>query len=207
VFFGYPTMTFGVVAKIHWQALKLFFKRVPFQSKPRPGDLQMSTQPSSPSSLRSPAVSWFIRPLLRTDRALRKPAAVNCARGAPAFKPASYGVLEVHLPDGTARRFGQAPEAGGNPPYARVVLTSWNVCAAALTSGDVGFAETYLAGDWHTDDLTELLDIMVRNHTDTRRCATREIPAPPERTGTRWRQSKRAGNRLRLARIRATWCK
>jgi DUF1365 family protein len=27
-------MTFGVVAKIHWQALKLFFKRVPFQSKP-----------------------------------------------------------------------------------------------------------------------------------------------------------------------------
>jgi DUF1365 family protein len=29
-------MTFGVVAKIHWQALKLFFKRVPFQSKPTP---------------------------------------------------------------------------------------------------------------------------------------------------------------------------
>ncbi|MDN7177559.1 DUF1365 domain-containing protein [Caballeronia sp. SEWSISQ10-4 2] len=36
VFFGYPLMTFGVVARIHWQALKLFFKRVPFLSKPAP---------------------------------------------------------------------------------------------------------------------------------------------------------------------------
>ena len=33
-FFGYPLMSFGVVAKIHWQALKLFFKRVPFFTKP-----------------------------------------------------------------------------------------------------------------------------------------------------------------------------
>ena len=36
VFFSYPLMTFGVVARIHWQALKLFFKRVPFLSKPAP---------------------------------------------------------------------------------------------------------------------------------------------------------------------------
>ena len=36
VFFGYPLMTLGVVAKIHWQALKLLFKRVPFLRKPTP---------------------------------------------------------------------------------------------------------------------------------------------------------------------------
>ncbi len=30
----YPFMTFAVIARIHWQALKLFFKRVPFFSKP-----------------------------------------------------------------------------------------------------------------------------------------------------------------------------
>jgi DUF1365 family protein len=35
-FFSYPLMTIGVVVKIHWQALKLFFKRVPFFSKPLP---------------------------------------------------------------------------------------------------------------------------------------------------------------------------
>ena len=33
-FFGYPLMTFGVVAKIHWQALRLWIKRVPFFRKP-----------------------------------------------------------------------------------------------------------------------------------------------------------------------------
>jgi len=35
-FFGMPLMTMGVLARIHWQALKLLFKRVPFVSKPAP---------------------------------------------------------------------------------------------------------------------------------------------------------------------------
>jgi len=30
----HPLMTFGVIARIHWQALKLWAKRVPFHSKP-----------------------------------------------------------------------------------------------------------------------------------------------------------------------------
>jgi uncharacterized protein len=34
-FFGMPLMTFGVIARIHWQALKLFAKRVPFFRKPQ----------------------------------------------------------------------------------------------------------------------------------------------------------------------------
>ena len=33
---AYPAMTLGVVARIHWQALKLWCKRVPFVSKPPP---------------------------------------------------------------------------------------------------------------------------------------------------------------------------
>ena len=33
-FFGMPLMTFGVIARIHWQALRLWLKRVPFFSKP-----------------------------------------------------------------------------------------------------------------------------------------------------------------------------
>jgi hypothetical protein len=36
---GYPAMTFGVVARIHWQALKLWRKRVPFIKKPQPPTL------------------------------------------------------------------------------------------------------------------------------------------------------------------------
>ena len=35
-FFGMPLMTLGVVARIHWQALKLAWARVPFVRKPAP---------------------------------------------------------------------------------------------------------------------------------------------------------------------------
>ncbi|GAA4022641.1 DUF1365 domain-containing protein [Actimicrobium antarcticum] len=41
-FSGYPLMTFGVVARIHWQALKLFIKRVPFFSKPVPPSQELT---------------------------------------------------------------------------------------------------------------------------------------------------------------------
>jgi DUF1365 family protein len=34
----YPAMTLGVMARIHWQAFKLWRKRVPFVSKPEPPD-------------------------------------------------------------------------------------------------------------------------------------------------------------------------
>jgi DUF1365 family protein len=33
-FFGTPLMTLGVIARIHWHALQLWLKRVPFFSKP-----------------------------------------------------------------------------------------------------------------------------------------------------------------------------
>ena len=36
---GYPAMTLGVVARIHWQAFKLWRKRVPFVSKPQPPEI------------------------------------------------------------------------------------------------------------------------------------------------------------------------
>lgn len=41
-FVRYPLMTFGVIARIHWQAAKLFFKRVPFFKKPLPPSRTLS---------------------------------------------------------------------------------------------------------------------------------------------------------------------
>ena len=39
-FLSHPLMTFGVVARIHWHALKLWLKRVPLISKPEPPSVE-----------------------------------------------------------------------------------------------------------------------------------------------------------------------
>lgn len=39
----YPMMTFGVITRIHWQALKLWLKGVPFHSKPAPPRIEVSS--------------------------------------------------------------------------------------------------------------------------------------------------------------------
>ena len=38
----YPLMSLGVIFRIHWQALKLWIKGVPFYSKPKPPELEVS---------------------------------------------------------------------------------------------------------------------------------------------------------------------
>ena len=70
----------------------------------------------------------------------------------------AHGTLTVRLPDGTLQRFGN-----GQGPSAAITLHNWNVCAAALRSGDIGFAESYIEGDWSTPGLTALLEVMLLN--------------------------------------------
>jgi cyclopropane-fatty-acyl-phospholipid synthase len=72
-----------------------------------------------------------------------------------------HGTLTLQLPDGTVQQFGS-----GSQPAATLVLRNWDVFGAALKSGDIGFAESYMAGDWHTPSLAELLRILVRNRQE-----------------------------------------
>ncbi|MGZ5891397.1 MAG: SAM-dependent methyltransferase, partial [Caldimonas sp.] len=67
-----------------------------------------------------------------------------------------HGSLDLRMPDGTMAHFGQQASGG---PRAAIALRNWNACAAALKSGDIGFAETYIAGDWTTPDLATLLEV------------------------------------------------
>jgi cyclopropane-fatty-acyl-phospholipid synthase len=73
-----------------------------------------------------------------------------------------HGTLTLQLPDGGLRHFGTLPtQAGGL--HAVIHLHNWAPCAAALRSGDIGFAESYIAGDWSTPHLPELLRLFLRN--------------------------------------------
>jgi cyclopropane-fatty-acyl-phospholipid synthase len=74
-----------------------------------------------------------------------------------------HGTLDVHLPDGTTLRFGN-PDDGALRGAIR--LRNWNACAATLRSGDIGFAETFIAGDWSTPDLPALLTLFIANRDD-----------------------------------------
>jgi cyclopropane-fatty-acyl-phospholipid synthase len=72
-----------------------------------------------------------------------------------------HGSLDVQLPDGTQLHFGQPGAL-----RAAIRLRNWNVCGAALKSGDIGFAETFIAGDWTTPDLTTLLKLFIANRDE-----------------------------------------
>jgi cyclopropane-fatty-acyl-phospholipid synthase len=72
-----------------------------------------------------------------------------------------HGTLTVKLPDGSVQRFGN-----GEGPMASLHLLNWNVCSAALKSGDIGFAESFIAGDWTTPHLTELLRVFIVNRKE-----------------------------------------
>ncbi len=69
-----------------------------------------------------------------------------------------YGSLDVQLPEGSSAHFGAAQE-----PRAALRIRNWEVCAAVLRSGDIGFAESYMAGHWSTPDLRALLTVLLRN--------------------------------------------
>ncbi|MDP9044249.1 MAG: cyclopropane-fatty-acyl-phospholipid synthase family protein [Pseudomonadota bacterium] len=74
-----------------------------------------------------------------------------------------HGALSIQLPDGTTLNFGSATDNGLR---ASIRLRNWNPCAAALKSGDIGFAESFVAGDWCTPDLTALLTLFIANRDD-----------------------------------------
>jgi cyclopropane-fatty-acyl-phospholipid synthase len=71
-----------------------------------------------------------------------------------------HGSLDLQTPDGELLRFGN-----GREPRAALRILDWNVCAAALASGDIGFAESYVAGHWTSPDLRALLELLIRNRT------------------------------------------
>ena len=72
-----------------------------------------------------------------------------------------HGTLTVQLPGGTLQRFGS-----GAAPMASLHLHNWGPCSAALRSGDIGFAESYIAGDWTTPHLADLLELLIVNRQE-----------------------------------------
>ena len=89
------------------------------------------------------------------------PSAPTAARAVFAMlRRLQVGTLDVQLPDGSQARFGSG--AAGEP-HAAVRLHNWNLCGAVLRAGDIGFAESFIAGDWAANDLVALLQLVIAN--------------------------------------------
>lgn len=68
-----------------------------------------------------------------------------------------HGALRLQFPDGSSASFGDHTRP------VTLTLKNWDVCKAALKSGDIGFAETFIDGHWSTDNLPRLIELFVRN--------------------------------------------
>jgi cyclopropane-fatty-acyl-phospholipid synthase len=76
-----------------------------------------------------------------------------------------HGTLHVQWPNGQVEQFGASP-ASGKALNATLHLSSWSPLTQALKSGDIGFAESYIAGEWSTNNLSELLQLLLANRRD-----------------------------------------
>ena len=93
------------------------------------------------SALAVPGVGRLMRLLLALGVELRRGGAI------------------IDLPDGRRFRVG-----GGEPgPLGHIAVGRPRVARRALFGGNIGFAESYLDGDWETPDLTALLEMLALN--------------------------------------------
>jgi len=68
-----------------------------------------------------------------------------------------HGTLKLECPDGKLLKFGN------EDPTVTLSLKSWEPFLAAIRSGDIGFAESYLQGEWQTDNLAKLIELFIHN--------------------------------------------
>jgi len=73
----------------------------------------------------------------------------------------SSGHLKMTLPDGNIREFGNKADK----LHAEIEILDWSVFKQVLSHGDIGFAESYIRGEWNTPDLKAILELAIRNRT------------------------------------------
>lgn len=68
-----------------------------------------------------------------------------------------HGCLHLELPNGMQFTVGHGT------PDAYLKFDQWSAFRDVLSKGDIGFAEGYISGTWHTADLTGVLTLLANN--------------------------------------------
>ncbi|MDQ2083062.1 cyclopropane-fatty-acyl-phospholipid synthase family protein [Xanthobacteraceae bacterium Astr-EGSB] len=94
-----------------------------------------------------------------SQRRLRPVSWLGEAVLAALLRRIEYGRLAIDLPDGRA----VVHDSGRPGPQARLVLHSWRALWGLISGGDIGFAESHMAGDWSSPDLPDLMEFACAN--------------------------------------------
>ncbi len=76
-----------------------------------------------------------------------------------AFRPMRLGRLTMVLPDGQVLTYGD----GQGGVHADIRILHNDFFKKCVLFGDVGFGESYVDGDWQTDDITKVIAWMITN--------------------------------------------
>jgi cyclopropane-fatty-acyl-phospholipid synthase len=172
----YPLMSQQVTGLIHWQAVKLAMKKVPFHRKPRFSPGEGSRPAATPhadggtapvATIERPAPTAPARSALRPLPPARRSPFTGVARRAGLWGLGNpvRGRISTRLPDGTVHRGGD-PATG---PDIALTVTSKNLWRRLATRGRLAIGESYVAGDWRTDDLVGLLETLALSGEQARR--------------------------------------
>jgi len=83
------------------------------------------------------------------------------------------GALSMALPDGSVREYGEC----GSTPAVRVTVKDWKFFWRALTAGDIGVGESYMAGEWECSDLVDVCRCFLRDQSMLDSRSTWTLPA------------------------------
>lgn len=105
----------------------------------------------------------------------------------------THGTFTLIHPDGTRDRFG----VPGSGPDGVMTVRDWAFAGRVLSEGDIGVAEAYIAGEWDTPNLADLLTTLADNFVRLKRLA---VGAPAMRAVNWLRHSLFRRNSPRQAR-------
>jgi cyclopropane-fatty-acyl-phospholipid synthase len=71
-----------------------------------------------------------------------------------------HGALTITFPTGERFRF----ESGNPGPDADITLHNWNPPRRAILGGSIGIAESYMDGEWDSENVTDFLELFSVNH-------------------------------------------
>lgn len=101
----------------------------------------------------------FSRPKKRESKRQQHHASTEALLGLLAQLRSGHLVLT--LPNQEIKEFGNRADL----LYAEIQILDWSVFRQVLSHGDIGFAESYIRGEWNTPDLKAVLELAIRNRT------------------------------------------